>query len=236
MSRVLVLIMAALATCALSPALLGMQQTGPAGRRPGSNSPSISAGPQGGLKLGQPFQGEITGASQPKTVLSETKKKFGRLSGFMMPNGRAVEIPIQLKAGQALTVSVTVLGNDRQVGLILRDPTGQQIAISNSAELKSNELLVEEVAASGTYKIVVVSDQIGRFTLRADSAAEPGDVGVDEDADALRAKIQRLKQELAEAEAKLNALQGNSTPSKRDDAPPSGRITPNPTPVKKKRS
>ena len=57
---------------------------------------------------------------------------------------------------------------------------------------------------TGLSHIVVISDQVGAFKLRVDP--EGGDDAVEPDAEALKAKIRRLKQELSEAEAKLEAL------------------------------
>src|SRR5438552_212784 len=109
-----------------------------------------TAAAQKTLQLGEKYEGEV----------GNTKKEFPAGTYY------GAELPVTLKAGQPLSVSVTVTGANRGVAVTLLDPTGKKIA-ETSLVTKSALLTVKEVNATGTYKIVVVSDQIGPFTLRA---------------------------------------------------------------------
>lgn len=166
-----------------------------------------------GIKLGEKFEGEIS-----KVVNAKGKFNAPALESLGLPRGpgRAIsdfvtggcygaEVPVTLKAGQSLSVTVTLKGDGRKAILVLQDKTGKAVAYSKEPEVATLQLKVEEVNASGKFKIVVVSDQVGAFTLRATGpAGDPADEETDEKA--LETKIGRLKKELAEAEAKLKAL------------------------------
>jgi hypothetical protein len=156
---------------------------------------------QTGLQLGEKFEGEITG-----------EKKF--IKGLLAPSGNRLraytaEIPVTLKAGQKLFHTVTVTGKTRGVGVALRDPSGALVEVAGllkkSRKKKQEQvfaastaqLQVAAVSASGNFQIVVLSDQVGAFTLLAKGPAEK--LG----AAALEAKIKRLEQELEETRALL---------------------------------
>jgi hypothetical protein len=121
---------------------------------------------------------------------------------------------VNLKAGQNLLVQVTLAGNPtRRVAVALKDPAGDQVALSAVLEVKQTELKVE-ANATGKYDIVVISDQIGAFKLHL--VPEAGEEGDDEpDIKALEDKIQQLQQELSEAQAKLKALKKKPTAKRR---------------------
>ena len=87
------------------------------------------------------------------------------------------EVPVKLKAGQNLSVQVTVTGNTRKVAVALKDPEGNQVVRSEILSVKKTELKFE-ANASGMSKIVVLSDQIGGFKLRV--VSEAGEEGDDE--------------------------------------------------------
>jgi hypothetical protein len=113
----------------------------------------------------------------------------------------AFVVPVKLKAGQALEVDATVVGERRIVQVNLIDPTGRPIAFTSPIGRGSANLHVARVNASGDYKILVGSDQIGLLTVTAKYDAPGTDVAT------LRAKIERTKKELAEMEAELKALE-----------------------------
>lgn len=115
-------------------------------------------------------------------------------------NNKGTDVPIKLKAGQDVSISVTVTGKDREFYVILYDPNG--VALGRKAGTKTVQLEVQEVSDAGTYKIHVNSGRTGPFTLKA--TATP-DAEIDEKA--LKAKIAAKEEELAELKKKLKALQ-----------------------------
>jgi predicted RNase H-like nuclease (RuvC/YqgF family) len=71
-------------------------------------------------------------------------------------------------------------------------------------ETKTSTLAVDAVNAEATYTIVVFSDAIGPFTLRAESDVEEKDIAK------LENRIMSLRKELEELEAKVKALKEKS--------------------------
>jgi len=159
------------------------------------------------LEMGVPFNGEIPAKAKRAEVV------FKKGGGINKKGGRSIpvvstELPLNLKAGQKFSIQVTVSGPEtRKAGLALKDPSGEAVALTELLP-KSNELTIE-AGASGLSRIVVYSDLVGAFKLRVDP--EGGDDAAEPDVEALKAKIQRLKQELSEAEAKLEALEKPAT-------------------------
>jgi hypothetical protein len=150
-----------------------------------------------GLRLGETFEGEI-----PATA--ERHKTQGKNAPRSVVH---TDVPVTLKAGQSYAAQVTVSGSKRKVALALNDPAGKRIVRIDEFLDTSNELTFE-ASVSGTFKVAVISDQAGAFKLRV--VAEGGAEDVEADARALEAKIRQLKQELSEAEAKLDALKKKS--------------------------
>jgi hypothetical protein len=152
---------------------------------------------EGGITPGEPFKGELTekkGYPWPPYV--DTFTEF------------ATEVPIKLKGGQKIALSATVVGANRKVSVGLMDPSGKMIATSKrSTAVKTVQLTVDEVNATGTYKIVVLSDKIGDFTLRATG---PSDAELD--ATKLEEEIKELKALLAKKEEQLKALKAKKKP------------------------
>jgi hypothetical protein len=156
---------------------------------------SIEAQPGAGLKLGAKFEGELGG--KPKGF------QVAREDGNSGPdNAYFTSMPVTLKAGQQIALTATVVGKDRKVGIILLDPTGKQIS-GNSTKFttKTANLTYEEVPSSGKYTVILISDLVGPFTLRAN-----GSVNGEGDIKALEARIADLEKELADARAKLKTL------------------------------
>jgi hypothetical protein len=113
----------------------------------------------------------------------------------------AFVVPVKLKAGQAIEIDATVVGSNRSIQIELVDPTGKPIESTFPKGRDSARLRVARVPASGEYRIVVGSNQIGAMTVRAKYD------GPETDAASVRAKIERLKKELADAEAELKAIE-----------------------------
>lgn len=177
------------------------------------------AAPPAGIKLGpgEEFKGKCGGNQQWIVLAQKLTKEYPRIVGrpdaevgvVMQPDGgfrvclwgHAAEIPVTLKEGQGIDVSVTVVGEKRKAFLKLLDPSGKQIANSEDVEVKTARLAVAEVNTSGNYQIVVVSNQTGGFTLKAKGASDD-----EADADKLKEKIKQLEQDLADLKAKLKGL------------------------------
>jgi hypothetical protein len=156
---------------------------------------ALHAQPGKGIKLGEEVKGEIVGPQ--KTYLAKLGGKLGH----------SAELSVALKAGQNISLSATVVGKDRTATLFLYDPTGVCLHNSPFDVVKSAQLTFEEVSATGTYKIVVLSNLTGPFSLRtSDPSASDGEVK------SLEARIEQLEKELAEARSKLKALRDTSNP------------------------
>ena len=159
--------------------------------------PAVSFAQKVGIRLGETFEGEI-----PATA--ERHKTQGKNAPRTVVH---TDVPVTLKAGQSFSAQVTVSGSKRKVALALNDPAGKRIVRIDEFLDTSSELTFE-ASVSGTFKIAVISDQVGAFKLRVVRVGGDGDV--EPDAQALEAKIQQLKQELSETEAKLDALKKKS--------------------------
>jgi len=115
------------------------------------------------------------------------------------------EISIKLKEGQDITITATVKGTDRLVGMQFLDPTrrvigNEKIFLSTRTSKYTNE----EVPVDGDYTIIVVSEGSGSFTLLATSDA------MEDDREMLERELKELKKRVAEIEAKLKALEKKS--------------------------
>lgn len=161
-----------------------------------TTSPGTAQGSD--LKFGKLLKGELT-----------TKKVYYGWPGGLRDSygGYTLEVPIALKAGQGMKVSATVLGEGRRVTLGLVNPTGEMIAgTSRGTAIKTVQLEVKEVSATGTYKIAIISNRIGGFSLLArDPAAKEGESIAE-----LEERIEKLEKELREAKAKLLKLKQQS--------------------------
>jgi hypothetical protein len=169
-----------------------------------------------GIKLGETFEGEMKGdkfaffkgiagniAVFPKIPLFKTR-------GSTTPKDAYIaEVPVALKAGQKVTITAAVKGDDRKLMIIVLDRTGEIVGHSEKFTPKTAELVIEEANATGLYKIGVFSDKSGAFTLRArtPSTAKESSKETELDEKQLKAKIKALKKELADLEEKLEALQ-----------------------------
>ena len=125
---------------------------------------AAGAAPPPGLKLGEKFEGELKNKKGTYVGQPGTNMRFS--NDFYV-----AEVPVTLKAGQAIAISATVIGKGRPVAITLQDPTMNPLYGVTFA-VKTVQLAVEEVNASGKYTILVISDQVGPFTLRATAASE----------------------------------------------------------------
>jgi hypothetical protein len=116
--------------------------------------------------------------------------------------GWGTEFTVDLKAGQSLLVTATVIGAGRKVGFVLFDPTGKTLETTKWGT-GANELKFGPVAATGQYTVVVISTQIGNYSITATDPTRPKAPPTEKE---LEEKIAKLKKELAEAEAELKKL------------------------------
>jgi hypothetical protein len=169
------------------------------------------------LSAGLAFTAFVQPASAQSRMIKVGEKVEGELKGdrkeVRIPGGvwsfHAAEFTIDLKEGQTIVISATVVGKTRGVGLCLVNPSGVQLACIPAANenpalaRKTVELKYEELSATGRYKIHVVSELVGGFTVRVTDPAAASD---EKDIKALETRIETLEKELAEARAKLKKL------------------------------
>jgi hypothetical protein len=115
----------------------------------------------------------------------------------------AKEYSVNLRAGQSITMAATVLGKNRLVGIAIFDPAGRPIDATRDINkaIKATQLVVEEVNATGEYKVIVGSEKIGAYTLEA-KFATPAEA----ETKAIEARLKALKTETETLEARLKAL------------------------------
>lgn len=166
-------------------------------------SPGLAQSKLGkGLEIGRDFAGVLGGSTKTIQFVKRENGSVGADEAYTS------SIPITLKAGQSISVTATVVGKSRHVGIQLFDPQGKILVFDQESHAHSNTKTcvrtVDEVSADGAYRIVVFSDAIGPFTLRAESDSEEEDVAKLED------RIISLREELKGLEAKVKALKGKS--------------------------
>jgi RNA polymerase sigma factor (sigma-70 family) len=159
----------------------------PAKVPPERGAPAAGVGRAPELTLGQKVEGEI-----------DLKTNEGNPGGEGHLIGYRVVVPITLKAGSNISASATVVGRNRRVGLMLKEPTGKILG-SSKMDPRTARISVEEVNANGKYTIEVFSDLIGPFTLWV------GDTTDELDKKMLEERINQLEKEVAELRKKLNA-------------------------------
>jgi hypothetical protein len=132
------------------------------------------------IRLGEEFKGEIT--------------KKGFFPGVGALDGYIAEVPVALKSGQKLSISVYVAGEDRRVQVGLVDPDGKLVKGGRFLDKETQQLDIKSVPSTGKYKIVVASTHAGAFTL---IAKDPGAVR----------DIKTIERELAEARRRVEELE-----------------------------
>jgi hypothetical protein len=153
----------------------------------------LRAQPGGDLKLGEKYAGELTAKST-----------------IHLARGYTAELPVALKAGKPIVITGTVVGDGRTVGMQLVDPSGKAIK-ETAFTVKTCNITFKELPANGKYKILLQSPDVGVFSIVATETAEDGDIK------ALKARVEQLESELADARRKLDALvlkQKDGTPKK----------------------
>src|SRR5439155_26574249 len=77
-----------------------------------------------GIKLGETFKGEFIAKHKGQAWVSGPESKLVITPD---PNLYIGSIPITLKAGQGMSITATVTGQDRSVGVHVLDPAGKRI-------------------------------------------------------------------------------------------------------------
>ena len=133
-------------------------------------------------------------------IIKDAQTANKKFFGVNNPVGVGTELAIELKQGQKISITATVVGVNRQVTVVLLDPDGN--IVHGTARLPDNATLtIPSVPSTGTYRIAIVSPTPGGYTVRAvGPSAEPTKAE-------RTAKIARLKKDLAEEEAALKAME-----------------------------
>lgn len=154
----------------------------------------VGGQPKKGLNASEPYEGSLGGEAA-----SKVGGWFGQVQGWI---GYTTEVPVTLKGGDSITVTVTVVGKGRTVIANLADPTGK--LVGGSKQLRSEKtttFTVEEVSATGKYMIVIGSESIGDFKLTVTGPAAQSLT-----IPALEEKLKRLEKEAEEVKARLEKL------------------------------
>ena len=179
-----------------------------------------------GITLGEKFEGELGGRKSNKIRYRLAGEFIPQILGGGQESVYTASIPVTLKAGQAISITATVTGKDRIVGIQVFDPTQQRIGVPKPlgivrfgadsetlASVKTHTLSLEEVNASGKYTIVVFSDKIGPYTLKAANDSEEEEAT--EDRETLEQQLKDAKKKVEQLEAKLKAMDEKPKPKKK---------------------
>jgi hypothetical protein len=164
-------------------------------------SATLSAAPPL-ITVGEKYEGEIKGDKKYFSnhfPAGTTWAKNPAGGKPIMSYGYASTVTVKLEAKQKVTLTATVEGAKRNVEIFVIDPSKTLIG-ATSLDEDSTSLTIERLAVTGTFTVVVYSQQVGEFNLKITTSDKPT-------AAELKEKIVRLKKELAEAEAALKALE-----------------------------
>lgn len=125
----------------------------------------VALGQTKSLKVGQQVAGELGGLKK-QFAFRPPDSMLGRFGDCYY-----AAIPITLKAGQEISLTATVTGKTRLIGIQCFDPKGKPTDKEMWTPLQDKTITVtiDEANAKGKYTIVVFSDKIGPFTLTATS-------------------------------------------------------------------
>lgn len=154
----------------------------------------------GSLTLNEPFRGTIP---SERTIVPGANGKYSVFGTYL---------PIRLEEGQRVTITADAIGDGRDIGLAIEDP-GEvclNLGASGPRKGKTAQFAINEVAATGVYKIYVFSDRPGGFRLQVTSpkvaSVRSGGTPTKDDIKSLEQLVERLENELFEAKTKLKAL------------------------------
>lgn len=136
--------------------------------------------------------------------LQEPHVRVGNIDDFRNSiGGFASEHYIQLKSKEPLTVTAEVVGDGRLVAVLIEDSAGSRVAFEY---FKKDQVTakVKTLSSTGKYKITVVSDKIGDYSIKAINPNAGANNGATQ---LLLEKIDRLKKELNAAQEELKSLE-----------------------------
>jgi hypothetical protein len=143
---------------------------------------------------GEKYEGELSKADKSATTWLNYVDSF---------YGYIADIPIKLKKGESTTISVTVDGEKRKVSVAVLDPDDVMLVASKrDVDVESTKIELKRVGATGEYKIRIVSDRGGGYTVSTSGPANRPIMGEKEIAE----KIKNLKAEIQELEGLLKAI------------------------------
>lgn len=156
------------------------------------------------ITVGKKFEGVL---NEPSVYTDNIDDYRNSISGFIS------ELYVQLKGGEPLTVTAEVVGDKRQVALLVEDPSEKR-TVFGGYNPDRNTVSVKALNTTGKYKITVISDKIGDFNVKVVSPNAPaggmaGNTAPANNAEALQRleeKLERLKAELEKAQEELKAL------------------------------
>jgi hypothetical protein len=146
------------------------------------------------VKQNEKFKGELKGKKE------SVRGYDVEAQAYVVHECYRGEVLIALEAAQSLSLSVSVHGDERKVLVWLYDPQGDEI-VKTSFQVGTARIDRKEVPASGKYKIVIRSPHSGAFTLLAKGPSKD-----ESDEKVIDERIKELKKELADLEAKREAL------------------------------
>jgi hypothetical protein len=142
-----------------------------------------------GIKLGEKFKGEFT-KEHKLWCFWKWQGEAPGISGINFRDDPVCQgaFPITLKAGQDVTITATVTGKERFVGVRILDTEGKRIKEEEFQTLKlqdlpeprgwtfvnrkTYEVTINELPTTGRYTIIVISDRLGPFTVQATEGSE----------------------------------------------------------------
>jgi hypothetical protein len=145
--------------------------------------PSISAA-QNGVPLNEKYTGKIGG-----TMFNFTIGGAGGTAAYVD------KVPVKLKAGRGVTVTVTVVGDNRKAAIHLLDPDGKRIG-DTPWGMQSASLPLNAVNDDGLFTILVLSDLKGPFELLV---SDDRVRALENEIKALEKTLEEKKKALAEA-------------------------------------
>ncbi|MBN9119213.1 MAG: serine/threonine protein kinase [Planctomycetes bacterium] len=117
--------------------------------------PAPAGDEPGTLKPGETYKDELT-----EHMKATHGSVYSTIAGCY-----GVDLPIRLKARQSVIISATVAGKGRRVLIGLSDRTDKLLGGTRLWGDRAIKYPHDEVPADGTYKITVISDLVGPFTL-----------------------------------------------------------------------
>ncbi len=142
------------------------------------------------------------GDSTSSKLLLGNEKRFGLTNVLGDHKGYETELAITLKERQSLTVTVTVTGDsNRKLALTLLSPTGKEL-VSSGRQIKTAKISIKEASAEDDYRLVILSDDIGGFTVQTSGSSDQ-----ELNEEAIKRKIKHHEEEIEKLKQHLKEIQ-----------------------------